>query len=943
MTDTNPIDVANRILSTLGSLAVEEIAGELKKLKEVVTKIPGLLDDARIRAGRNIPEVRDWLEKLEDVLFDADEILDQAPGKKTDPKLVGVRGQLEKLVGKKPNFNADVLVVESEREISKNGDGMREADKEALINLLLVSGIDETISVISIFGFRGIGKTRLAQLIFDDARVKTSFQLRMWVGVSQLEFSSIRLADEIIKFKGSRGIKNPESELEKFVEGRKLLLVLDDVQSQKIDPNEWLRFKRLLMGAAEGSRVLITTRSREVASMTATVPPYEVRVLRAETASVYSEKHSGEFDEFKHSGDLPHNLKDCIAYCSLFPKDHEFDESTLTKIWDAQDFMGEGNDPDSSKNLDILVKEGVFERVKTEDSATQSKCKIADDKPDPARSVGGNQFIKFDSVDQITGDRTVHHVSFDFPLSSLRRIPTSLKSTTEIQSLLIFPYQLSGKCKDGSNQAICDAIVSNFKSLRTLDLHYSGIKTVSPKIGSLDNLRYLDLSKNTKLKVLPNSITKLQNLQTLKLSWCFGLQELPRDIKKLEKLRHLEIDGCYNLTHMPSGLGKLTDLQTLSQFVLSKEANSVSGKLCELGTLNSLRGELQIKNLRRDHDVGDIHLEKKQGLQSLTLDWGADAVGLDYNTLLEGSLGKAITIPRLAFNGYGGVNLPNWLSSSKNLVKLELRRCSECKFLPPLHSCLSLKALVLDDMTKLEYIAEDHAVEGFFFPCLEELRLTELPMLRGWWKSTSPEVNHKVPEFAILSKLSIEDCPKLVSMPLFPKLKDGLVLDSTSWKPFEQTMNMADRASSSSSPSVPLSHLMNLSFVGIEKLNDIANAIKWEDLKSLRFLRLDYLPDLESLPDGLQRITSLRELNIWRCNFTHIPDWIGELKSLKTLSIWVCPKMKSLPEKISSMTSLLTLEIEECPTLLQRCLRNGADSDKISRIPNKRLGLMSKQ
>ncbi|KAL5543501.1 hypothetical protein UlMin_007285 [Ulmus minor] len=199
-------------------------------------------------------------------------------------------------------------------------------------------------------------------------------------------------------------------------------------------------------------------------------------------------------------------------------------------------------------------------------------------------------------------------------------------------------------------------------------------------------------------------------------------------------------------------------------------------------------------------------------------------------------------------------NCPIGFQTSQYLVKLELRRYSERTFLPPLHCCPSLETLVLDDMTKLKYVVED-----FIFPCLKELRLTELPMLKGWWKGTSPEVNHEVPVFRILSKLFIEDCPQLDSMPLFAYLDEGLVLDSTSWKPFQQTMNKADHtSSSSSSSSSPLSDLRNLSIIGIEELNtNDVSEIKWERLARLQFLRLDYLPNLESLPDGLPSITSL--------------------------------------------------------------------------------------
>ncbi|KAL5543493.1 hypothetical protein UlMin_007277 [Ulmus minor] len=1042
MAEANPATVANRILETLDSLPAQEIgwlngvAGELEKLKDEVSRLRGVLNDATMRAGES-PEDRDWLNEVADVLFDGDEIVDELRTEKVwlsvsrqflfrlkkGRKLVRVTKKLAELVEKDRSFNRFRLAVIASvaaraREIISTRPFGEEVyfgtdrDKEALMQFLL--DYYETVSVISIVGLRGLGKTTLTKLVFRDARVKTHFVLRLWVNVSG-DFDLIRIADDIIKSATGRSVENPEIELEKQVAGRSFILVLDDVRD--IDRDRWFAFKRLLMGGAEGSKVLITTRSDMVATITGTIPSYRLIGLSVEDSSALfnhvvfydgylespvvkqvakevvrkcngnpltiktignilrSKNTPDEWVCFYYNGlhlqtnqdddippelklsynDLPPHLKDCFAYCSLFPKNYEIDVSTLNKFWVAQGFtMNNGNstrllEEIGSQYFEDLVSRGFFKIVETTGNAR--KCKMAEAVLDDlAELAAGKECLKLDLGGQyIFVRKRIHHVSFDFPLPLLRGILTNLEPVKSIRSLVFFPNQQSGKYKESSNQAICDAIVSNFKSLRTLDLHHSGIKTVPSYIDSLKHLRYLDLSGNAKIKVLPNSITKLLNLQTLKLSSCFTLQELPRDMKKLVKLRHLEIDGCYNLTHMPSGMGELRDLQTLSQFVLSKEANSVpghSGALRELGTLNNLRGDLQIRNLRHDHDVRDICLKEKQGLQSLTLHWSVGAMGLDDEKLLEGGLGEHINLQRLAFKGYGGAKLPNWLSTSQYLVKLELRRCSECTFLPPLHCCPSLETLALDDMTKLEYVAEDHVVKDFFFPCLKELRLTELPMLKGWWKSTSPEVNHEVPVFPILSKLFIEDCPQLDSMPLFPNLDEGLVLDSTSWKPFQQTMNKADHASSSSSSSSsPLSDLRNLSIIGIEELNtDDVSEIKWERLARLQFLRLDYLPNLESLPDGLQSITSLQELHIWRCNFTAIPDWISELKSLKKLSIWVCPNMESLPETIRSMNSLLTLEIEDCPTLLHRCQRKaGADWVKISGIPDLRLDRMSRR
>ncbi|KAL5543495.1 hypothetical protein UlMin_007279 [Ulmus minor] len=939
MAEANPMTVANRILETVDSLSAQEIgwlngvAGELEKLKDEVSRLHGVLNDAMMRVGES-PEDRDWLNKVADVLFDGDEIVDELRTEKVwlfisrqflfrlnkGRKLVRVTKKLAELVEKDRSFNRfrpaviTSVVARAKEIISTRPFGEEvyfgtDRDQEELMQFLL--DYYKNVSIISIVGMRGLGKTTLAKLVFRDARVKTHFVLRLWVNVSG-DFDLIRIADDIIKSATDK------------IAGRSFILVLDDVRD--IDRDRWFAFKRLLMGGAEGSKVLITTRSDMVATITGTIPSYRLIFLSEEDSSALfnhvvfydgylespvvklvvkevvrkcngnpltiktignilrSKNTPDEWVSFYHDGlhlltnqdddiplelklsynDLPPHLKDCIAYCSLFPKNYEIDVSTLIKFWVAQGFtMNNGNSTQlleeiGSQYFEDLVSRGFFKRVETTGNAT--KCKMAEAVLDDlAEFAAGKECLKLDLGSQyIFVRKRIHHVSFDFPLPLLRGILTNLEPVKSIRSLVFFPNQQSGKYKESSNQAICDAIVSNFKSLRTLDLHHLGIRTVPSYIDSLKHLRYLDLSGN----------------------------------------------------------GHLT----------------TSGEI------------FKIRNLRHDHDVRDICLKEKQGLQSLTLLWSVGAMDLDDEKLLEGGLGECINLQRLAFKGYGGAKFPNWLSTSQYLVKLELRRCSECTFLPPLHCCPSLETLVLDDMTKLEYVAEDHVVKDFFFPCLKELRLTELPMLKGWWKSTSPEVNHEVPVFPILSKFFIEDCPQLDSMPLFPYLDEGLVLDSTSWKPFQQTMNKADHtSSSSSSSSSPLSDLRNLSIIGIEELDDVSE-IKWERLARLQFLRLDYLPNLKSLPDGLQSIPSLQELHIWRCNFTAIPDWVSELKSLMKLSIWVCPNMESLPETIRSMNSLLTLEIEDCPTLLHRCQRKaGADWVKISRIPDLHLDRMSRR
>lgn len=253
-------------------------------------------------------------------------------------------------------------------------------------------------------------------------------------------------------------------------------------------------------------------------------------------------------------------------------------------------------------------------------------------------------------------------------------------------------------------------------------------------------------------------------------------------------------------------------------------------------------------------------------------------------------------------------------------MKLSLRRWIKGKHLPPLHQCVKLKVLVLAEITNLEFVEnEPVSLSMTFFPSLRELWLIKLPELQEWSKTSSLE-NQELPSFPCLSKLVIEDCPKLASMPLFPTLEEGLVLESTCLNSFQLTMKhklatatAADEASSSSNaPSSPLSKLKNLCIVGIDKFDDSkADEISWDNLQSLKLLELDNLPELKTLPEGLKHVSSLRELHVWRSGVTEIPAWIGELKSLEKLVIRVCPKLKSLPE--IKDWRLKTLELKVAP------------------------------
>ena len=111
----------------------------------------------------------------------------------------------------------------------------------------------------------------------------------------------------------------------------------------------------------------------------------------------------------------------------------------------------------------------------------------------------------------------VHHVSFNL-LDSSRQFTIPLPNGRKLHTVL------ASSVWGNMVNLNCDAFISNFKYLRTLDLSYLGLHVVPHSIGKLKHLRYLDLSGNYNIKILPNSITKMLNLQTLILRGCRSLR-----------------------------------------------------------------------------------------------------------------------------------------------------------------------------------------------------------------------------------------------------------------------------------------------------------------------------------------------------------------------------------------------------------------------------------
>ncbi|KAK4551129.1 hypothetical protein RGQ29_032520 [Quercus rubra] len=1079
-------NVAEGIIGQLGNLALKElellwgVKEELQKLEDTVSTIKAVILDAEEQQAQN-HTIRNWLGRLKDALYEADDLLDDfstevlrrevmtrnkkakevriffsksnqlAYGLKMGHKIKAIRERLDAiaadrkfhLVERPRETQVSNRVRETHHFVRAEDVIGREVDKKVIIDRLMDPKIEENVSVLPIVGIGGLGKTTLAQFVFNAEEIKNHFEKKLWVCVSD-DFDVKIIVEKILECAKEKKPERLEmntliNDLQKEIDGKRYLLVLDDVWDD--DSEKWDKLKGFLLGGARGSRILVTTRQEKVARISKTIEPHFLRGLNEkESWSLFKQKAFEKGQEpknlrikeigmeivrkcggiplaiktigsllcFKNSEDewssfmnkefsklnqkendilptlklsydhLPSHLKQCFAYCSLFPKDYQIEKEIMIRLWMAQGLLKQ-----SSKNqcledvgheyfIDLRWR-SFFQEVE----GKVTKFKIHDLMHDLAILVVGQESITF-GINEEKMDEKTHHMSFGLNFGSSTQIPTLLLKANRMRTFLL-PCQKWNSNQMVWKQLTCDAFVSSFKFLRLLDLHETGIRNVPHFIGKLKHLRYLDLSWNRHIKMLPNSITRLQNLETLNLFGCGELTELPKNISKLVNLRHLNINGCNSLTHMPCGFGQLTNLHSLTQYVLSTDSRC-GGELKELHGLNQLRENLRIKNMR--------HGKEKRYLKGLALEWIEREVDVGYDEMSVDALEPNQNLNSLELKYYRGVKYPSWLSLLKNLVSLQFGSLKNIQDGLPLNQFPSLKSLWLSDIPSLEYVSL--VSEGFKLPPLESLSILDCPNLKGWWKrsdsieededaadnyseiSTITAKNHSLPSFTHLSNLYISFCPKLSSMPLFPYL-EKLNLPYSNLRPLERTISMgmistasqenptaaavAESTSSARSYSsstlaasfTPLSKLKSLYIVMIEgsdghvlqsiqhltaleefslyNYNGDGMELEWQGLRKLQYLRLIDHPKLASLPVGLQQATSLRDLVISSCpSLTTLPEWICEIISLQSLQIWDCPNLTSLP----ALTSLKTLDIWRCPILVESC----KSQDWVARIEN---------
>ncbi|KAG4206749.1 hypothetical protein ERO13_A03G026600v2 [Gossypium hirsutum] len=669
MAEAFAAEVAANVLAKLSSAAFQQIGcfwdvqDEFEKLRDVLMAIKAVLVDAEEQQNHN-REITLWLQKFKDGCYRVEDLLDEfeiealrrqvmergSSRRKVSRFLSGsnsltfrlrmgrkikkVKDMLDEIESNKSRFHLLERhhrvrnIIHGQREtysFVKTSDVIgRDEDKENMVAFLMNptdgDGEGDDIPVLAIVGIGGIGKTALAQLVFNDERVKTHFWLRIWVCVTE-DFDVKQLMIKIIKSAtGTTMCKDMNKEelhkvLRDGLKAKRFLIVLDDVWNE--DKRKWIELKDLLTIGGQGCKIICTTRSHKVAAITSTVPQYDLEHLSYENSlSLFLRLAFKEGEEVQHKNlvrigegivrkckgvalavktlgsllcstrveydwelvrdseiwkleqkendilpalklsydHLPWHLKQCFAFCSVFPKDFEFNSLQLTLLWMATGFLqssNENEEPEDIGNRYIheLWSRSFFQQV--EEGVFYSTFKMHDLVHDLALSVVQNEVNSFNHCS--TGN--VRHLWLDASGQGASTLPNNLD---RLQSLIISSHE---EQKASSESLIADYI-SRSKHLRVLHLVDSSFEQLPNSIGYLKHLRYLSIYGNGNIERLPISICNLQSLQTLLLGGCRGIEALPKDIRYLISLRTLCIT-TKQANLQESGIGCLSSLRFL--------------------------------------------------------------------------------------------------------------------------------------------------------------------------------------------------------------------------------------------------------------------------------------------------------------------------------------------------------------------------------------------
>ncbi|KAG0548726.1 hypothetical protein BDA96_01G191800 [Sorghum bicolor] len=529
------------------------------------------------------------------------------------------------------------------------------------------------------------------------------------------------------------------------VAGRKFLLVLDDVWSERKDLWDVLLSP---MSTAQLGAILVTTRNVNVLSVIQTMAPYHVGCLPFdESWQIFKQMAFGHLDQniekaseeigrkiVHKCGGLPLAVKAIGSVLRFEENEEKWSDILDSELWD----LPTGEDtvlpalilsyvrmPIDLKWCFILFTLFLKGHIFMKENVVYLWISLGILKQNHRHFENiGNQY--FDDLLQRTMDDNKRYYSSLF--KNNRRCFSKL-----------FSHHINITLPEG------------LRHLRALDLSHSSMTSLPESIGER-NLKVLDARTNI-------------------------LGEIPQGIQKLVSLQHLSLD-LWSPLCMPRGIGELKKLKTLTRY--SVGTGNWHCNIAELHHLVNIHGQLSVTGLSRVTNINDAqttNMISKRHLQILRLDWSAGFYATECEHTADQN--NATSTPEFEEEVFES------LKPQRNLEELEVVEYSGYKY--PSWMGPQLHELVVIHMEGVERIGQEFYGQGSTkrFPALELLEFQDTPKWVEWYdiaESDFPSLRElkikdsnelrvlpqKLP--AHMKKLVITNCEKMIRLPIAPSL-----------------------------------------------------------------------------------------------------------------------------------------------------------------------------
>ncbi|KAH7658838.1 P-loop containing nucleoside triphosphate hydrolase protein [Dioscorea alata] len=794
------------------SMLEEKVQTMLQNLEtEGLPKIKAIKEEAEIRFGGENQSLIMWLRDLDDVICEAEDVLDEYKYKHLEQQ---VQRKQHAYARSFYSYTSHVRYVSRVEAILKRLDQVsfrvkdfielirsdyiddphaRAGDVTTSFLYEQVFGRDEEIKhvtklliwdheyeqryqILPIIGVGGVGKTVLAKSVYNHPVIIKHFELRMWVHVPE-DLDEVNITTSMVELasNGARVDTNNLEELQKWlsknIECKRVLLVLDGVwydekSTELANKVRWMRLLAPLRFCHSGSMILVTSRMKLVDKIFAnSIEPVVLKGLEEDACfALFNRYVFGIADPQTPDEHLLEMGKKIVAEIivarfSGLPLAVMVVAGMLSLMFDAEEWKYILRSNNTFQDV-IKILMGSYQRLPQH----LQRC-VAHHSIFPKGMALSREYLIHSWIGDVE----------DIASAYLNELVSRSFFQCRDDGLFVL-HHLMHDVADFVTKDVCIRIEHNTTreippTIKHLRIDMERLAEHKKKICKLKNLRTLVVTcKSSGIRVpiynelLGKTLKKTKRLRVLRLASCH-INQLPEWLGDLQHLRLLDLSDL-QVKRLPRSVGTLYHLLYLD--LMNFKADRMPGSLSKLINLRRIMSDAA--TLDRFGKIGELTALQQLPLFSIEKKEGHKIGELKKLNKLRGEL-------RIS-------NLQNVCRSKEAAAaKLKKKTCLHKLYLEWNDdggaSASETMEKVLDELQPPHQI-NDLEIVGYAakrHPIWMQLSQHSLPYLKvlilNQWPGTLPLLGQWVPQ---LHQLELRKCSKLRCLPSLPLNLEKLLL-----------------------------------------------------------------------------------------------------------------------------------------------------------------------